>query len=269
MTKQAYRRLAGLILGAVIGLIFGAVSQGVNPALMPGVPLYQPPFGMIGNTALMTLLGGLLGLLSAWTEPSIPGILLSGAAAAAMLLISNTFTSQLPALMAAANMMVAVFLLLPFSAMAAVGTGLVRTAVNNLTDYRNLSLLHPRRWWLAVLILIAAGGLGYAMLLSPSARTVLVRTQDMLQQGLAAENAADLPSPLRGNGMDDFLTHAAPGYTLDWENKNLTRYAIPRPGGPEYLMSVAVVRFDNGWNMACLYPNVEAEPRCHSFDELP
>ena len=269
MTKQAYRRLAGLILGAVIGLIFGGISQGVNPALMPGVPLYQPPFGLIGNAALMIGLGGLLGLFSAWTEPSVPGILLSGAAAAAVLLITNLFTDQLPALMAAANTIVALFLLLPFAAMAAVGTGLVRTAVNNLTDYRNLSILHPRRWWLVVLILIAAAGLGYATVLPPSARTVLLRTQDMLQQGLAVTTPAELPAPLQGKGMDDFLAHASPGYTLDWENKNLTRFAIPRPSGPEYLMSVAVVRFDNGWNMACLYPDAEAEPRCHSFDELP
>ena len=55
MTKQTYRRCAGLILGALIGLAFGSVSQGVNSLFLPGIPLYQPPFGPIGNSLLASL----------------------------------------------------------------------------------------------------------------------------------------------------------------------------------------------------------------------
>lgn len=258
-----------MILGAVVGLIFGSVSQGVNPLLLPGIPLYQPPLGMAGNIALLTVLGAVLGLICAWTDSSIPGVLLSAALAAGLLLIANTFTNQLSSMMAAANAIASLLLWLPFTAIAAAGTGLMRIAVNNLTDYRSESVLQPRRWGMLVIVLAAAAGLGYTLVLSPPAQTVLIRTHEMLQQGLTAENAADLPAPLTGSGMDDFKGSASPGYTLKWEDKNLIRYAIPRSAGPEYLMSVVEVRFDNGWNLACLYPSSEGEPRCHSFARLP
>lgn len=269
MTKQAYRRWAGFILGAVAGLIFGGISQGVNPLLLPGIPLYQPPLGMAGNIALLTALGAVLGLISAWTDSSLPGVLLSAALAAGLLLIANTFTNQFSSLMAAATVIVSILLWLPFTAIAAAGTGLMRIAVNNLTDYRADSIAHPRRWGMLLIVLAAAAGLGYTLVLSPPARTVLTRTHELLQQGLTVENAADLPAPLAGSGMNDFTGKASPGYTLKWEDKNLIRYAIPRPGGPEYLMSVVEVRFDNGWNLACLYPTSDGEPRCHSFARLP
>lgn len=258
-----------MILGAVVGLIFGGVSQGVNPLLLPEIPLYQPPLDMAGNIALLTVLGAVLGLICAWTDSSIPGVLMSAALAAGLLLIANTFTNQLSSMMAAANAIVSLLLWLPFTAIAAAGTGLMRIAVNNLTDYRSESILHLRRWGMLVIVLAAAAGLGYSLVLSPPARTVLTRTHVLLQQGLTVENAADLPAPLAGSGMNDFTSSASPVYTLKWEEKNLIRYAIPRPAGPEYLMSVVEVRFDSGWNLACLYPSSEGEPRCHSFARLP
>jgi len=66
--KQTYRRWAGLILGALIGLAFGGVSQAVNLLFLPGIPLYQPPFGPDGNLLLALLTGALLGLICAWVE---------------------------------------------------------------------------------------------------------------------------------------------------------------------------------------------------------
>lgn len=269
MTRETYRRLAGLTLGAAMGLAFTGIWHGLDLVLLPGIPLYMPPFGAGGNILLGTGIGALLGLLCAWMEPSVPGILLSAAVGAAFFLSGGMINHQRSALLAAASAIGMIFLWLPFSAMAVLVMAPVRIAVNRLTDTRSEKPLAPERLWLPVVLVIAAGALGYAMVFKPPARTVILRTQDLLQQGLRANNPADLPTPLRGSGTKNFTINASPAYTLSWENQNLTRFAIPRPAGPDYLISVVVARFDNGWNVVCLYPNVEAEPRCKSFNELP
>lgn len=269
MTKQTYRRWAGLILGALIGLAFGGVSQGVNPLLLPGIPLYQPPLGPIGNSLLALLIGMLLGLLCAWVEPSIPGILLSAGTGAALALIVATNTGRTPLFMLPATAIGIVFLWLPFTGMFFPVMALFRTAINKLTDSRKERLSLPAHGWLPLLLVVAAGALGYTLVLTSPARAVMAHNQQMLTAGLAAASADELPAPLRGKDVADFRSNASRDYQLAWENKNLTVYAIPRPAGPEHEISVVIARFDNGWNVVCLYPNPQTEPRCRSFDELP
>lgn len=269
MTKQTYRRCAGLILGALIGLAFGSVSQGVNSLFLPGIPLYQPPFGPIGNSLLALLTGALLGLICAWVEPSVPGILLSAGTGAALALIVAMNIGRTPLFVLPVTAIGATFLWLPFTGMFFPVMALFRTTINKLTDSRNERLTLPARGWLPLLLMIGAGALGSTLILTLPARTVMAHNQQMLTAGLAAASADELPAPLRGKDVADFLTNANGNYQLAWENKNLTVYAIPRPAGPEHEISVVIARFDNGWNVVCLYPNPQTEPRCRSIDELP
>lgn len=269
VTKQTYRRCAGLILGALIGLAFGGISQVANPLLLPGTPLYQPPFGPIGNSLLTLLTGALLGLLCAWVEPSIPGILLSAGTGAALALIVATNIGRTPLFMLPVTAIGVIFLWLPFTGMLFPIMALVRATINKLTDSRNERLILPARGWLPLLLVIGAGTLGWTLVLTLPARAVMAHNQQMLTAGLAAASADELPAPLRGKDVADFRSNASRNYQLAWENKNLTVYAIPRPPGPEHEISVVIARFDNGWNVVCLYPNPQTEPRCRSFDNLP
>ena len=269
MIKQTYRRWAGLILGALIGLAFGSVSQAVNLLFLPGIPLYQPPFGPVGNLLLALLIGALLGLICTWVEPSVPGILWAAGVAAALLVFAALFGSGTPLLTLPTSTIAIIFLWVPFTGMLFPLMALFRIAINRLTDTRNENLLLPSRWWLPLLLVLGAGAVGWTLVYSVPARTLMTRNQQLLTQGLAAASVDELPAPLRGKEMDDFLARASSNYQLAWENKNLTVYAIPRPAGPEYEISVVITRFDNGWNVVCLYPNVQSEPRCRSFDELP
>ena len=269
VTKQTYRRWAGLILGALIGLAFGGISQVANPLLLPGIPLYQPPFGPIGNSLLALLMGALLGLLCAWVEPSIPGILLSAGTGAALALLVAMNIGRTPLFMLPATAIGVIFLWLPFTGMLFPIMALVRATINKLSDSRNERLTPLSRGWLPLLLVVAAGTLGWTLVLTVPARTVMARHQQLLTQGLAAVSTDELPAPLRGKDVTDFRSHASQNYQLAWENKNLTVYAIPRPAGPEHEISVVIARFDNGWNLVCLYPNPQGEPRCRSFAKLP
>jgi hypothetical protein len=269
VTKQTYRRRAGIILGALTGLIFGLISQGVNPFLLPGIPLYQPPFGMIGNMLLAIGVGLLLVLLSAWMDASVPGVLLSAAVGALLMLVAAFITGRTPLGMLPVTTIGLIFLWIPFTGMLIPVMGVIRTAINNLTDSRSSSEHAAARLWLPLVVVVAFGVLGATNVYSPAARAIITHNHKMLQQGLVASSMAAMPQPLLGPEMEDFSAHASQNYRLTWDDKNLNLYAIPRVGGPEYLMSVVIARFDNGWNVVCLYPNAESQPRCRSLDELP
>ena len=269
MTKQTYRRRAELILGALSGLIFGLISQGVNPFLLPGISLYQPPFGLIGNILLAIGVGLLLVLLSAWMDASVPGVLLSAAVGAVLMLVAAFITGRTPLGMLPVTTIGLIFLWIPFTGMLIPVMGVIRTAINTLTNSRATSEQVAARLWLPLVVITAFGVLGMASVYTPAARTVITHNHQMLQQGLAASTMAAMPQPLLGPEMADFSLHASKTYRLAWDDKNLNLYAIPRAAGPENLMSVVIARFDNGWNVVCLYPNPETQPRCRSLDKLP
>jgi len=269
VTKQTYRHRAGIILGAVLGLVFGILSQGVNPILLPGIDLYQPPFGSAGNILLAFAVGAGLGLLCAWMEPSVPAVLSAAAVGAVLMLAAAFFTGSTPLMEVPVSTIGFIFLFVPFTGMLIPVLWLVRTTINTLTDSRLDKQTLMARWWLPLLVITAAGAIGWSLVYSVPARTVLTHNQQMLQQGLTASSMALMPAPLLGPEMEDFSSHSSQEYTLAWDNKRINAYAIPRTAAPEYLMSVVIARFDNGWNVVCLYPTAESQPRCRSFDELP
>lgn len=269
MSKPVYRRLSGLIVGGLIGLGFALVAALINPILMPDIKFYIPPFGIFGNALLGLGAGMILGLLSAWTNPSVPGPIFAGMVGAALMLLSGFISGRTPLFLVPASVVTALFLLLPFSAMLLPLTALIRVAVNQFTDYRDKSILLPRRWVMTVLLLAAAVGGGLLFRLSPEAQIMLRRAQSMIDAGLQVTNVEALPAPLIGPEMRDFIGSAGQSYQLEWQNKNLNLYAIPRPALPEYEMAVVIAHFDNGWSLVCLYPNTELNPRCKGFDELP
>ena len=89
MSIHKYRRLTGLLFGAALGLTFGLTSQLTNRILLPGIPLYQPPLGPLGNILASLLAGALLGAICAWPESSITGTFIASAFAAAVILVGN------------------------------------------------------------------------------------------------------------------------------------------------------------------------------------
>ena len=80
MDYNSHRRRTGLIIGLVLGTGYALTVNVINRLALPGIPLYTPPPGPFGLTVITALMFGVLGLLAAWTEESLPGVLLSGLA---------------------------------------------------------------------------------------------------------------------------------------------------------------------------------------------
>ncbi len=253
------RRLIGLALGALLGLVYFAVSQGVDRLLLPGVPLYQPPLGFLGNLALGALWGSIVGLICAWPYSTAIGVALASLAS-----ISVTIVRGLAGIDESVGRLVIIGLVLgvPAALFMVPAMMALRWTINGLVNMR-IQRLSPRGRWrgplllLALMVIVAAFSVHGA-----KARTLLARTDDMVQAGLAAASAADLPAELQALRSGSFRASASAEYTLEWTDTDLDRFVDLRPASNYSEHSAVIVRFDNGQSMICLYPGVDVRPNC-------
>ncbi len=261
-----YRRWVGFVFGGLLGLVYGIVSQFINRAAMPGVPLYQPPYGAMGNIALCALGGGALGVLCAWPLGSVQGTFLASAISAVVIVVGSFISAGVKGTVLVAAAVTGIFLALPFWGMLIPLLGALRWGVNGLEEARRDRLPWHARLLRPALLIVGVGLVGALSLYRPEARILLVKTYALLQQTQAG---GELPEPLRDVADNAFQTRGAGPFVLSWEMRDIARYRIPRPGRNFDTHSVVVARFANGWNLVCLYVAPDEPPLCQGFDQLP
>src|ERR1700752_1035806 len=102
MELIAQRRL-GLILGLALGLGYSLSSNLINKIFLPDIPRFVPWPGTVGLIILTTGMFGVLGLIAAWTEESLPGIItaaLVGSLVSSIWIILNETSNRTGALIA-------------------------------------------------------------------------------------------------------------------------------------------------------------------------
>jgi hypothetical protein len=87
----------------------------------------------------------------------------------------------------------------------------------------------------------------------------------LIKEGRKAQTTEMLPSSLRPPDVDLFLQKAGAAYTLQWDEDDTNRFAIPRPATSPFDQSTVIARFDNGWWLVCMFPRPEAAPECRDF----
>jgi len=261
-----YRRVAGLLLGALLGAVFGVVSQYINRLALPGVPLYQPPWGPLGNSLLAALTGAGLGVIAAWPASGVHGTAIASAVSA-VIIVGGSLIQARPTgeAAAAAVALTGVMIVLPFWGLLVPLLAALRWGAGQQEeDYRDRRPAAIRLRSVAMLVLLV--GLAAALALYPAERRVMLRaTHDLLQ----AVRQGSLPDSLRTPAAGPVSAHLAQPYTLAWEREDIERYRIPRPGRNFDLHAVVVARFADGWNLVCLYVVADEPPICHGFDRLP
>ena len=259
------RRMLGLAVGIITGVAYGIVSQFINRVALPGIPFYQPPFGPWVNALLWGLGIGALGVVSAWPAGGISGTFLGGAATALVLVGSNLWAIRSQGEVVGALVLTSFFLWLPLWGLtvplvAALrwGTGKAHEAYREHLGWSKAI----RAPLLLVLVTMCVGGFA---LLRADARSILVEMHALLQSGIASSGSDQLPAPLAAPEVGDFIAHSASPYTLEWSNRNLNRFRIPRPGLRFDEHSVALAHFDDGWLLVCLYVAPGEVPTCKGF----
>jgi MFS family permease len=266
--SATFRRMVGLLLGLGLGLAYGLSSQTINRIMLPGIMLHQPPLGLPGNILLWTMAAAALGLATAWPKESLIGAILGGTMGASILTVVTLITGRTDAEVWAGKLLGTLFLFIPIAGLLIPLTGVFRWTVNKTIEARvdKEPVWYVVRWPVLLLVLVVA--IGTFALLPPHARIMLTRTDEMLKKGLELPTQNQLPEPLQNERVGGFIEHAGDKYTLEWENTDINRFAIPRPLTEQpWEESVVIAYFNSGWKLVCLYADSDASPACRGFED--
>jgi hypothetical protein len=265
MTEHAFRRWTGGLLGAVLGLAYALTSQWLNVLILPGLPLYQPPFGPVWNTVLSIGVGVLLGLIAVWPARWYLGVLLS--AAVGTVLVQTAVVLTASDTLNAVPVTVCIFL--PLAAVLLPMIALVRWA----TDRQVLARIDGQPLWrrvlLPLLLIVLAGGVGALALYPVRARQPLVEMNAIVQAAQQAGDRSALPAAYQAIDARGYPERLRGRYTLDWEGTELSRFGIPRPLENEADQVAVLARFEDGYAFACLFIPGEDVARCRGYDQWP
>lgn len=261
MDYNAHRRRTGLMIGLTLGVGYALTSNLINRLALPNIPLYTPPPGSFGLIVVTTLMFGLLGLLAAWPDEALPGVLLSGLIGSIISSIwilvheSNKF--------AAVTLLVVIFLprmffYMPFGA-------LVRWLIHKIDQPTSRPIAPVRRLipvFLAFLFMAFAGT--FAML-PKETRTSLVRMDAVLRAGMESQAASydELPRPLQP--VLGFIQNAKGkySYTIGSDPDVLpVQRPIVEYGEPEPFI---IIKFENGFRFGCVFSPPYIQPACIDF----
>lgn len=261
--RRRFRRILGVSWGLGLGLIIGLFSQCINPLLVPAVTFYQPPFGAVVNIVLAVFIGGLVGLATTWPTSTPNGVLL-GAVTGGLLLGTAVFISaQTNGGLALGGKASLGLLLLPMAGLAVPVTLIFRLIINRSEEARRDP---PHAWQtigLPAILAVVAMLIGLTNIVPAAGRVELLATKQLIDENMGATS---LPIPLRRPFVRDFTTRAQGNYLLEWTDRDLNRFAIPRGSMEnEAEHAVVVARFENGYWLACLYENVQDVPTCRDW----
>ncbi len=262
MNNTSRRRL-GFLLGALAGLAYSLVSYYVNVLYLPGLPLQAPSTGRFMAVILTTLAAGGLGLLAAWPEDALPGVLASivlGTLGLSLLTVWNVISSSQSAfgtlVMLVITFLPRTFLLLPFAL-------LVRWSLNLWSaELQNPNFSPVKLGLNLLLIALLLAALGSFSLYSTFGRTALTTTHLLVEQGMQAGAPEALPSELKL--VEGFVQGARGAYTLELtDNPDDLPIQRAMTGFNEEVYGV-FVRFENGYRFGCVFtPGARAECRTY------
>jgi hypothetical protein len=261
MDYNSHRRRIGLTIGLALGIGYSLTSNLINRLALPGIPLNTPPPGTLGLIVITTLMFGLLGLIAAWTDESLPGVLLSGLIGSIISSIwilvneSNKF--------AAVTLLVVIFMprmffYMPFGA-------LVRWLIYKIDQPTSRPVAPVRKLipvFLAVLFMVFAGSFA---LLPRETRGSLITMDALLKSGMEskATSSDQLPKPLQP--VLGFIQKARGeySYTIGSDPDALP---VQRPI-VEYgeLEPFIIIKFENGFRFGCVFSPPYIQPACIDF----
>ena len=258
------RRTLGAIFGAAMGLVYALVALNINTLVLPGIPLYQPPPGRFTTIFLTILLGGLLGLIAAWPEDAIPGVLYSALAGIVVTSLYSIFLAEGGDRQVFQMLIIFIFTFLPRAILFIPMSAMIRWAVSVWqAELQTVTFSLKKLAFSLGLVLISAGLVGLFSLYPRQGREALAATHRLIQRAQQATSAGGLPDGIKA--VDGFSQAGVGSYTLRLSD-NPDRLPIARPtAGYEESEYAVLVRFENGFRFACVYGNPGAPPICRAY----
>jgi len=258
------RRIFGFVIGLLMGLAYGLVAELINLVSLPGIPLYNAGSGPFAGVLLVAMGGGLIGLIAAWPEDILPGVILSSLAGALLTVLlslpgmrggldafTNTFVLLVITFLPRA------FLFLPMAA-------LVRWVLSVwATELQSVSF-SVKKLALSVTVSVLVAGIAGLFSLYPGyGRQALAQANELVQRGMLATDSDSLPAALKP--VDGFLQRAQGSYTLELSD-NPDVLPVQRPIAPYGEQEYAVIiRFENGFRFGCAFTPTYGNPSCGNY----
>lgn len=262
MDYSAHRRRAGLALGLVLGFGYSLSANLINRLMLPDIPLFVPPPGTVGLFIITVLMFGLLGLIAAWSDESLPSVLVSGLAgtfiSSVWIMFCGTVDRGGTFALLVLLFLPRMFFYLPFGA-------LVRWLISRLDKPTPKPVAPVRRLTPVLLSFAVMILLGLFEMHPKETRDSLVRMNELILEGMQSQatNRSELPKPLQP--VNGFIQRANGGYrfTIGADPDVLP---VQRPvveyGKPEPLI---IVRFENGFRFGCVFSPPYINPACIDF----
>lgn len=271
MSSSTYRKLSALLIFTGACFAYILVSQGINHVFMPGLPLYQPPFGPLGNILLGILVGASVGLVLGWFETGGVSVLLASLLGALFMAIATLLSGKDDSVTQAHRLTATLIIFVPIAGALAPGLILFRWLTGReVMAYREAQKGHPnppfQRYFWPVATLLVCAGFGITSLYPELGRSAAPRMQDLIQQGMRSQSAEKLPASFRSPDVNMFSEKAKGPYTLQWDPDKTNQFAIPRPVTNFAEQSTVIARFANGYILACMFPGKNSQPTCRDFE---
>ena len=222
------------------------------------------PSDQFGNIVLHGLVGTGLGFLTSQPSSATLGVFLGSLSAAVAVFISTLL--RVGSLTNTGGAVIAsIIFAVPIAWLTVPLVALLRWTAGRLMELsrENAPLLVRLRIPLVLVLIMAA--LAAFELLPGDARSQLEQTHALIQAGLQASGAEDLPSALRGPLVRDFPLYADRDYTLEWTNLDLDRFIELRPPSNYDQHAAIIARFAGDATLVCLYPSSKSEPTCGAY----
>jgi hypothetical protein len=258
------RRILGTILGSAMGLAYSLVAQNINGLSLRGIPLYEPQPGKINTILITILIGGLMGLIAAWPEDALPGILLSAVAGVTATALFNIFLTEQGSLQIAGALIVLFMTFLPRAVVFLPLAALIRWVISEWSrELQDANFSITRMALSLLLAVVLAGATGALSLYPRSGRQVLEKTYSLIQQGKQAASLEQLPEELKP--VDGFIQNSSGIYNLrlstDPDQLPITRPEVDY-NETEYAV---IVIFENGFRFGCVFTPPAQSATCRAY----
>ncbi len=278
MPYPSYRRWFGLLIGTITGFAYALISQGINHVIMPGIPLYQPPFGAFGNILLFTCIGTAIGAATALMESGAASVLWSSLLGALFMAVATMLTGRNESVSWSHRAAAIILIFMPTAGALAVPLIVFRWIISReeqayrethagLLAFRQQPGLRRllRRNALPVGLVLLAAVLGLTAMYNDFGQAVTPQMHRLIQQGMQAQSREALPAAIQPPDVGQFRERAEGPYTLQWDKDEKNQFAIPRPASNMGDQSTVIARFANGYLLACMFPGKTATPTCRDF----
>jgi hypothetical protein len=257
---HASRRQLGLILGLLLGAGFSITSNMINRWTLPDINLFVNWPGPFVLILVSTALFGLLGLIAAWPQETLPGVILAGLAGSLLsslwIAISETANRTGTFFVLFIVFLPRVFLYAPFGL-------LVRWLVDRI-EFNPARPQAPARRLLPVIVtFIIFAMMGLSSRFSEEERLSLTRMEALIQEGRQASSFDELPEPLKD--VIGFRERAKGNYTFQF-GRDPDVLPVQRPfvdyGEAEPFL---IIRFESGFRFGCVFSPPYIVPACIDF----